>query len=125
MNARTRRILVVDDDADILRIVCTMLEGRGWTVQEAASGEEALEKARRDPPDLILLDILMPRMNGLEVLRRVRELVPAARIAMITAFGDVESYLEAMDLGACGYLNKPFEPEELLALIDRCLPQHA
>ena len=69
-----RKILVVDDDIDIVKIVSTMLAGRGWEVATASSGEEALREVRRDPPDLILLDIMMPRMNGLEVLRQVREI---------------------------------------------------
>jgi DNA-binding response OmpR family regulator len=118
---RARKILVVDDDADIVRIACAMLAGRGWEVRTAASGEEALAEVRRDPPDLILLDIMMPRMNGLEVLRQVRRIAPAASIVMITAFGDVETYLDAMDLGACEYVNKPFEHEELISTITRCL----
>lgn len=123
---RPKRILIVDDDADLVRIVEEMLAGRGWSVGTALSGEEALREVRRDPPDLVLLDIMMPRMNGLEVLREVRALVPAARVVMITAFGDVGTYLEAMDLGACAYVGKPFETEELVATINRCLsPQPA
>ena len=123
---RVRKILVVDDDIDIVRIVSAMLEGRGWDVHTAVSGEEALEEVRRNPPDLLLLDIMMPRMNGIEVLRKVREIAPSTSIVMITAFGDVETYLDSMDLGACEYVNKPFEHEELISTITRCLaPQHA
>jgi DNA-binding response OmpR family regulator len=112
-------ILIVDDDADIVAIVSAMLTGRGWQVRTAYDGETALSLVRREKPDVILLDIMMPRMNGLEVLKQVRQIAPESRIIMITAFGDVASYLDAMDLGACEYLNKPFDTAELLALIDK------
>jgi DNA-binding response OmpR family regulator len=112
-----KKILIVDDDADIVRIVTAMLAGQGWQVLAAYSGEEALQLVRAERPDLILLDIMMPRMNGIEVLRETRRIVPGTRVVMITAYGDVGSYLESMDLGACEYINKPFETAELLALI--------
>ena len=111
------RILIVDDDADIVRIVSAMLAGHGWRVLTAGSGEEALRAVREEHPDLVLLDIMMPRMNGIEVLREARRIAPGMRVIMITAFGDVGSYLESMDLGACEYVNKPFETRELLDMI--------
>ena len=109
-----RKILIVDDDADIVRIVSTMLENQGWQVLNAYSGEDALRVVESERPDLVLLDIMMPRMNGIEVLREARRIAPGMRVIMITAFGDVGSYLESMDLGACEYINKPFETGELL-----------
>lgn len=115
-----RKLLIVDDDVDIVRIVSTMLQGQGWQVLTAPNGEEALRVVREQRPDLALLDIMMPRMNGIEVLREARSIAPGMRIIMITAYGDIESYLESMDLGACEYINKPFETTELLALIHRC-----
>ena len=111
------KILIVDDDADIVRIVSTMLEGRGWQVFSAANGQDALRFVSETRPDLVLLDIMMPGMNGIEVLREVHRSAPGTRVIMTTAFGDVGSYLESMDLGACEYLNKPFETTELLAMI--------
>jgi DNA-binding response OmpR family regulator len=114
-----KKILIVDDDVDIVKIVSAMLGGRGWQVRTALGGEEAVALVRAEPPDLILLDIMMPRMNGIDVLREIRQLAPAARIVMITAYGDVGSYLDAMELGACEYMNKPFESGELLAMIER------
>lgn len=115
-----KKILIVDDDADIVRIVSTMLEGQGWHVLTALSGEEAVRTLSRETPDMALVDIMMPRMNGIEVLREARRIAPDMRIIMITAYGDVGSYLESMDLGACEYINKPFETAELLGLIRRC-----
>ena len=112
-----KRILIVDDDADIVRIVSAMLEGQGWHVLNAYSGADALRTVREEHPDLVLLDIMMPGMDGIEVLREARRIAPGMRVIMTTAFGDVGSYLESMDLGACEYINKPFETTELLAMI--------
>jgi len=112
-----KKILIVDDDADIVRIVSTMLAGQGWQVQYAYNGSDALRAVREEHPDLVLLDIMMPGMDGIEVLREARGIAPGMRVIMITAFGDVGSYLESMDLGACEYINKPFETTELLAMI--------
>jgi DNA-binding NtrC family response regulator len=114
-----KKVLIVDDDKDIVRIVATMLEGRGWDIAAAYGGAEAIEKVAASKPDVILLDIMMPEMNGIEVLKRIKKLDAAARIIMITAFGDVESYLDSMELGAYEYINKPFETDELLEMIDR------
>jgi DNA-binding response OmpR family regulator len=112
-----KKILIVDDDVDIVGVVSSMLAGQGWQVLSAFSGEEALRIIEKAHPDLVLLDIMMPRMNGIEVLREARRLSPGMRVIMTTAFGDVGSYLESMDLGACEYINKPFETEELLGMI--------
>ncbi len=117
MSVEKKKVLIVDDDADIVHILRAMLEGQGWDVLSALGGEEALRIVRERHPDLVLLDIMMPRMNGIEVLREARRLAPGMRIIMTTAFGDVGSYLESMDLGACEYINKPFETSELLEMI--------
>ena len=114
-----RRVLIVDDDRDIVTIVSTILGGRGWDIKAAYNGREALEAVTLSKPDIILLDIMMPEMNGIEVLKRIKKIDTDARIIMITAFGDVESYLDSMELGAYEYINKPFETEELLEMIDR------
>ncbi len=114
-----KKILVVDDDIDIVRIVSRMLSREDFDVETACSGEEALEKVKSRRPDIILLDIMMPRMNGLEVLRRIKGLDTSIRIVMITAFGDIDSYLDAMEWGAMEYINKPFETEELIRMINK------
>ncbi len=116
---KNKNILIVDDDVDIVRIVTKMLSREEFNVDTACSGEEALEKVRDQRPDVLLLDIMMPRMNGIEVLRRVKEIDPSIRIIMITAFGDIDSYLDAMEWGAMEYINKPFETEELLRMINK------
>ena len=114
-----RKVLIVDDDRDIVTIVSTILGGRGWDIKAAYNGREALEAVTLSKPDIILLDIMMPEMNGIEVLKRIKKIDADARIIMITAFGDVESYLDSMELGAYEYINKPFETDELLEMIDR------
>lgn len=114
-----RKVLIVDDDRDIVTIVSTILGGRGWDIKAAYNGREALEAVTSSKPDIILLDIMMPEMNGIEVLKRIKKIDKDARIIMITAFGDVESYLDSMELGAYEYINKPFETDELLEMIDR------
>ena len=114
-----RKVLIVDDDKDIVTIVSTILGGRGWDIKAAYNGREALEAVTASKPDIILLDIMMPEMNGIEVLKRIKKIDTDARIIMITAFGDVESYLDSMELGAYEYINKPFETDELLEMIDR------
>jgi len=114
-----RKVLIVDDDKDIVTIVSTILSGRGWDIKAAYNGREALEAVTSSKPDIILLDIMMPEMNGIEVLKRIKKIDINARIIMITAFGDVESYLDSMELGAYEYINKPFETDELLEMIDR------
>ena len=114
-----KKILIVDDDRDIVKIITTMLEGKEWDISVAYSGTEALENVTANRPEIILLDIMMPEMNGIEVLKKIRKIDPEARIIMITAFGDVESYLDSMELGAYEYINKPFETEELLGMIEK------
>jgi DNA-binding response OmpR family regulator len=114
-----KKVLIVDDDRDIVQIVTTMLEGRGWQIDVAYGGNEALEKVSASRPDVILLDIMMPGMNGIEVLKKIKKIDANARIIMITAFGDVESYLDSMELGAYEYINKPFETNELLEMVNK------
>ena len=97
------------------------LETLGAQIDTAANGEEALAKLKGKEFGLILLDIRMPGMDGMEVLRRVREIRPDIRVIMITAYGTVESAVEAMKLGAVDFLQKPFDPEEIRELVSRVM----
>ena len=110
------RILVVDDDPDILSFVKRGLAYEGYTVDTAASGAEALTKARDREPDLVILDIMMPGINGIEVAKRLREGgdVP---ILMLTAKGTVADKVAGLESGADDYLVKPFAFDELLARV--------
>lgn len=115
----TERILVVDDDPDILQFVRLNLELDGFEVEVAGGGREALEKAAADPPDLMLLDVMMPEIDGLTVLRRMRSDPPTANVPVIvlTARSLAEDRVKGLDLGADDYITKPFDLEELIARV--------
>ena len=110
------RILVVDDEPQIRRIMRTSLTGAGYEVDDAKSGEEALEKVREFRPDLVLLDINMPGMGGLAACRAIRSDLNVA-IIMLTVRNTEASKVEALDAGADDYVTKPFSTPELLARI--------
>jgi DNA-binding response OmpR family regulator len=112
-------ILVVDDEKNIRLTLSQALETLGAETDTAANGEEALTKLKEREFGLILLDIRMPGMDGMEVLHRLREIRPDIRVIMITAYGTVESAVEAMKLGAVDFLQKPFDPEEIRELVLR------
>ena len=112
----TGRILVVDDEPQIRRIMRTTLTASGYEVDDAKSGEEALEKLRDYRPDLVLLDINMPGMGGLAACRAIRA-DPHVAIIMLTVRNTETSKVEALDAGADDYVTKPFSTPELLARI--------
>jgi DNA-binding response OmpR family regulator len=111
-----QRVLVADDDPLIQRLVRTHLDRAGFRVLSAADGEAALDMAAAEQPDLIVLDLMLPRMDGFEVCRRIREfsLVP---VVMLTARGEQVDKLRGFEAGADDYLTKPFSPPELLARV--------
>lgn len=114
------RILVVDDQPANLRVVGTLLQRHGYAVLPAASGPEALELAVAQVPDLMLLDMMMPGMDGFELLRQLRQQpgLQAVPVIFLTAAQDRELLLRAFDAGAVDYVTKPFIPEELLARVN-------
>lgn len=112
------RILVVDDAPFILRVLRDSLEARGFEVHEAQSGEEALSAYKDIRPDVVLMDILMPGMNGISVTREIMKIDPSANIIVITAIGKPGLEKDCMDAGAKGFLLKPFRMRDLLDLID-------
>jgi len=109
------RVLVVDDDAPVRRMLRRTLAAEGLEVVAAADGGQALAAAERDPPDLVVLDVAMPGMDGLAVCRRLRAAGVAAPVLMLTARDAVADRVAGLDAGADDYLVKPFAPEELLA----------
>jgi DNA-binding response OmpR family regulator len=113
-------ILIVDDVASILRFVGTGLRAEGYEVTEAMDGEEAVRAVEKTLPDLVILDIMMPNVDGFEVCRRVREWshVP---IIMLSAMADPMDKVKSLDLGADDYLVKPFSINELMARIKAVL----
>jgi DNA-binding response OmpR family regulator len=111
-----KRILVVDDEPRMRRFVRMNLDLEGYEVLEAENGLVALQKVRDDMPDLVLLDVAMPEMDGFETLERIRE-VSAVPVIMLTVKNDEADRIRGLDLGADDYVTKPFSPRELLSRI--------
>ncbi|MBE9211890.1 response regulator [Plectonema cf. radiosum LEGE 06105] len=115
------RILVVDDEKNIRLTVAQCLEPQGYTVKTAIDGGEALAQLEEYDPQLMLLDLQMPGMNGLEVLETAKERLPDLHVIMISAHGNVENAVEAMKLGAVDFIQKPFTPKEIREFVARVL----
>lgn len=108
------KILVIDDEAQIRRLLRLTLEDVGYVVREAETGEGGLNEARRDPPDVVILDLGLPDMNGIAVLKQLRE-TSVMPVLILSVFGQEGSKVAALDAGADDYLTKPFGDGELLA----------
>jgi CheY-like chemotaxis protein len=116
-------ILVADDEPEVVNLVRTLLEWQRYSVLDAADGREALRQAQRVLPDLILLDVRMPRMSGLSVLERLQAdprtaSIPVIMLSVVTTYSEVRA---ALQRGAVAYLSKPFELKEMLELVQRVL----
>ena len=109
-------MLVADDEPRITKLVSIALTGEGFRVITAAGGEEALAKAEEIRPDIVLLDIVMPDLDGIEVMRRLRERRPVP-VILLTAKGSATDKAKGLDLGADDYIAKPFHPDELAARV--------
>jgi DNA-binding response OmpR family regulator len=116
-------ILVVDDDQELRENICEILSDAGFTVTPAASGEAALDCLEQQTFDVVLLDLIMPGMDGKEVLPLIKRQSPSVRVIMITAFATIENAVSAMRKGADDYLTKPFKVDELLTAVRRCLEE--
>ncbi|OYD06092.1 response regulator transcription factor [Paludifilum halophilum] len=117
----SKRILIIEDEAKIARVIKLELEYEGYGVETAADGAKGLEKAKTEGWDLILLDIMLPCLNGIEVLRRLRSEDQTTPIILLTARDTVPDKVTGLDQGANDYITKPFEIEELLARIRACI----
>lgn len=117
MAKQMKRILVVDDEENARIALSKILTREGYDVASACNGYEALNYLREKEVELIITDINMPEMNGMAFLRELNHSHPASNVIMITAYGEVESYIEAMSLGAFEYINKPVKFEELNKII--------
>jgi len=113
------RLLIVDDEQSIRRLCMTVGEALGYTCMEANSGETALALLEEQPAHMILTDMVMPNMSGIEFLEKVKKLLPRSEIAVMTGHGSVETAVQAMKLGAYDYISKPFSPLEELRLFLR------
>jgi DNA-binding NtrC family response regulator len=114
-------IHVIDDEPVIHDVLAQLLTSEGYEVEISSSGEEALEKFPSQSFDVILLDLLMPGMDGIEVLRRIKRIDPLVPVIIITAYGSVESAISAMKIGALDYVQKPFKHDGLLLTLEKAL----
>lgn len=117
------RVLVVDDEAVIRNLLQRTLEEAGYSVVTAASGQEALDKMSEINIELAMLDIKMPGMSGIEVLRQISINWPDTGVIMVTGIGDAQTAVEAMKLGAYDYITKPFNPADVVPAIQRVFQQ--
>jgi two-component system KDP operon response regulator KdpE len=121
MNSKPVKVLIVDDEPAMRRGLSTSLSASGYAIEEARNGEEALRAVRERPADLVLLDINMPGIGGIEACRRIRSTVPSAGILMITVRDGEEDTVEALEAGADDYITKPFRVRELMARLNAVL----
>jgi DNA-binding response OmpR family regulator len=117
---RDHRILIVDDEERMVRFIRLNLEHDGFRVIEAYNGTQAINKVRSNLPDLVLLDIMMPDMDGFEVLKIIRE-VSSVPVIMLTAKGEEDDRVRGLELGADDYITKPFSPRELVSRVKAVL----
>jgi two-component system alkaline phosphatase synthesis response regulator PhoP len=121
MESKNKKILVVDDEKHVARLIQINLERGGYTTSIASDGTQALEQVANDPPDLIVLDWMMPKMNGMETLKRLRS-NPATEdipVIMLTAKAEDRDVFMGWQSGVDCYLTKPFNPMELLVFVER------
>ncbi|MEJ3745585.1 response regulator transcription factor [Actinomycetes bacterium KLBMP 9797] len=116
-----QRVLVVDDDPTVSDVVCRYLQRAGYDVSMAADGAAALAAVARDAPDLVVLDLMLPRVDGLEVCRRLRTRPDGVPIVMLTALGEEADRVLGLQLGADDYMTKPFSPRELVLRVQSVL----
>ena len=114
-----KRILVVDDEENARVGLSKLLEREGYEVESVANGYVALNVLNRQDVNVIVTDINMPEMNGISFLKELNKSYPKSNVIMITAYGGVESYIEAMNLGAFEYLNKPVKIDELKLILQK------
>jgi len=122
---KSKKILIVEDEDNTRNALTKLLLREGFQVESVSNGCEALEYLRRQSVHLIVTDINMPQMDGITFLREINKNYPRSNVIMITAYGGVESYLEAMNLGAFEYINKPIQIDELKMIMKKILEADA
>ena len=124
MTTTTPRVLIIEDDPNVAEVVTRYLEREGYVVEAADDGLQGLERALSDPPDLVVLDLMLPALSGLEVCRRLRAKAPIP-VIMLTARGEEVDRIAGLELGADDYVAKPFSPRELTARVKAVLRRAA
>ena len=117
----TRRVLVVDDEPSIREMLSDFLEMNNFICMQADNGQAAVDVSRKEKPDLVILDVRMPGVSGMEALRAIKQMSPEQPIIMVTAVSEVDTAVEAMRLGASDYVIKPFVLHDILAVVDHAM----
>ncbi len=114
------KVLIADDALFTRKVLREILEAEGCEVIEAINGRDAVNKFKEEHPDLVLLDISMPEMDGIATLRSIKEIDSSAKVVMVSAMGQSSTVQEALKSGACDFIVKPFRPHQIRELIARC-----
>src|SRR5512145_2792455 len=123
--SRPRQLLIADDDRAMRAMLSSLFKERGLWVAEAASAEAALTLAAEHDFDVVLSDVRMPGLSGVELVGKLRRLRPGTPVVLMTAFGSIDSAVEAMRTGAFDYLTKPFDPDAVILAVERALAHRA
>ncbi len=121
--AKKRSILVVDDEDALRTVLSSELTNEGYEVRSASDGDEAIGELQKAAFDLVLLDIKMPRLNGFEVLKFIKEQHQTSKVVMLTGFADLKNAIESKKLGADDFVSKPYDLVDLLTTIERVLSE--
>ena len=113
------KILIVDDQFGIRILLNEVLQKEGYQTYQAANGVQALDIVKKHPPDLVLLDMKIPGMDGIEILKRMKVIDPDIRVIIMTAYGELDMIQEAMDLGALTHFAKPFDIDDIRAAVQK------
>jgi DNA-binding response OmpR family regulator len=127
MAQENKKVLIVDDEKDLVSLVALHMRSAGYEVFIANDGWTAIDMCKKNKPDLVILDLMLPKLNGWEVCRRIREDDNIKNIAvlMLSARGETDDKLRGFDVGADDYVTKPFSPKELVARVKRILARRA
>lgn len=121
MGKEQKRILLVDDEANVIKVFSDVLRNENYIVKGVENGPEAIKAIEKETFDLALVDLKMPRMDGIEVLENIKKIKPHLPVIIYTGYGSVTTAVESMRKRAADYLNKPFSPEELKSSIKKAL----
>jgi DNA-binding NtrC family response regulator len=119
------KVLLIDDEASFVDTLGQRLEFRGFAVAKAFSGQEGLEKLKEQLPDVVILDVVMPGQDGVDVLKAIKELEPLTEVMLLTGHADMDSAIQGLKLGAFDYLMKPTETGDLVAKIRKAYARKA
>src|SRR5208283_1774405 len=117
----SRKILIVDDDQEVLQVLRDLIEFAGYDVTTASEEEKALIAVQNEPFDLSIVDLQLQRLNGIDLMKKLRCFLPDMPVLILTGYGTIESAVEAMKQGAYGYLTKPVDPDDLRSHIEKAL----